>query len=79
MHDPSPEALRRLLDDVARLATDYAGGIDARPIQPATTAAELERRLAEQPYNHQSAGRGLGSGRRDAPHLGHSQRALHAE
>ena len=52
MHDPSPEALRRLLDDVARLATDYAGGIDARPIQPATTAAELERRLGGLPPEH---------------------------
>ena len=49
MHDPSPDALRRLLEDVARLATDYAGGLDARPIQPTTTAAELERRLGGAP------------------------------
>ncbi len=49
MHDPSPDALRRLLADVAGLAIEYLADLDARPIQPTTTAAALEERLGGPP------------------------------
>lgn len=45
MHDPSPDALRHLVDEVARLAAEFLAGLDARPIQPTTTAAAVEARL----------------------------------
>src|SRR5512146_390512 len=49
MHDPAPDALRRLLAEVSSLATEYVADLDARPIQPATTAAGLEERLGGPP------------------------------
>jgi hypothetical protein len=44
MRDPSPEEFRRFVHRVAELATSFLADLDAKPIQPRTTGAELEAR-----------------------------------